>query len=104
MSYDDAIRILQSKGSEIQWGGDFGGTDETLLTEDRERPIMVDRFPPRSKRSISSRTPSGRSWCWAWTCSAPEGYGESSAAASASTTPSCCLRAHPGTQPAAGSL
>src|SRR5215472_16661154 len=27
MSYDDAVKILQSKGSEIQWGGDFGGTD-----------------------------------------------------------------------------
>src|SRR5437588_2076325 len=27
MSYDDAVKILQSKGSEIQWGGDFGNTD-----------------------------------------------------------------------------
>ena len=34
MSYDDAVKKLQSKGSEIQWGGDFGNTDETLLTED----------------------------------------------------------------------
>src|SRR5436305_5134676 len=34
MSYDDAVKILQSKGSEIQWGGDFGGTDETILTQD----------------------------------------------------------------------
>src|SRR5215475_5114115 len=45
ISYDDAVKILQAKGSEIQWGGDFGGTDETLLTEGRSRPIMVDRFP-----------------------------------------------------------
>jgi asparaginyl-tRNA synthetase len=45
MSYDDAVKILQSKGSEIQWGGDFGGTDETLLTEDQARPLMVDRYP-----------------------------------------------------------
>src|SRR6476660_8575507 len=28
ISYDDAVKFLQSKGSEIQWGGDFGGTDE----------------------------------------------------------------------------
>src|ERR1051325_4511260 len=49
MSYDDAVKILQSKGSEIQWGGDFGGTDETLLTEDQSRPLMVDKFPTEIK-------------------------------------------------------
>ena len=39
------MAILQRKGSEIQWGGDFGGTDETLLSEEFDRPVMVDRFP-----------------------------------------------------------
>ena len=34
MSYDEAVMKLQAKGSEIQWGGDFGNTDETLLTDD----------------------------------------------------------------------
>ncbi len=43
MSYDDAVKVLQTKGSEIQWGGDFGNTDETLLTQDFDRP--VDRRP-----------------------------------------------------------
>ena len=38
ISYDEAVKILQAKGSEIQWGGDFGNTDETLLTEDFDRP------------------------------------------------------------------
>src|SRR5579871_6114311 len=42
MSYDEAVKVLQSKGSEIQWGGDFGGTDETLLSQDFDRPLMVD--------------------------------------------------------------
>jgi asparaginyl-tRNA synthetase len=37
MSYDEAVVKLQAKGSEIQWGGDFGNTDETLLTEDLDR-------------------------------------------------------------------
>src|SRR5205823_922619 len=41
MSYDDAVKTLQSKGSEITWGGDFGGADETMLTQDQSRPIMV---------------------------------------------------------------
>ena len=33
LSYDDAVKILKEKGSEITWGGDFGGTDETLVSE-----------------------------------------------------------------------
>src|SRR5450631_1708369 len=37
MSYDEAVTILQSKGSAITWGGDFGNTDETLLTQDFDR-------------------------------------------------------------------
>src|SRR5690349_1898711 len=45
MSYDDAVKILQSKGSEIQWGGDFGAPDETMITEGLDRPLMVDRYP-----------------------------------------------------------
>ena len=66
MSYDDAVKKLQAKGSEIQWGGDFGGTDETLLTEDFDRPLMVDRYPTAIKafyfaaRSGAARSGAGR--------------------------------------------
>jgi asparaginyl-tRNA synthetase len=49
ISYDEAVKILQAKGSEIQWGGDFGGTDETLLSEGYDRPVMVDRYPSEVK-------------------------------------------------------
>ncbi len=49
ISYDEAVAILQRKGSGIQWGGDFGGTDETLLSEEFDRPVMVDRFPAQIK-------------------------------------------------------
>ncbi|HVT92634.1 MAG TPA: asparagine--tRNA ligase, partial [Bryobacteraceae bacterium] len=49
ISYDDAVKRLQAKGSEIQWGGDFGNTDETLLTQDDNAPVMVDRYPGEIK-------------------------------------------------------
>ena len=49
MSYDDAVERLQGKGSEISWGGDFGNTDETLLTQDLDRPVMIDRYPTKIK-------------------------------------------------------
>ncbi len=49
ISYDEAVEILKRKGSEIVWGGDFGGTDETLLSEEFDRPVMVDRYPTQVK-------------------------------------------------------
>ena len=55
MSYDEAVKKLQAKGSEIQWGGDFGNTDETLLTEDLDRPVMVDRYPGRDQGILFRR-------------------------------------------------
>jgi asparaginyl-tRNA synthetase len=76
MSYDDAVKILQSKGSEIQWGGDFGGTDETLLTADQERPIMVDRFPASFKAFYFERDPEREDLVLGVDVLAPEGYGE----------------------------
>jgi asparaginyl-tRNA synthetase len=76
MSYDDAIKILQSKGSEIQWGGDFGGTDETLLTEDLQRPIMVDRFPASFKAFYFQPDAERPDLVLGVDVLAPEGYGE----------------------------
>jgi asparaginyl-tRNA synthetase len=76
MSYDDAVKILQQKGSEIQWGGDFGGTDETILTEDQERPIVVDRFPAAIKAFYFQPTAGRPETVEGVDLLAPEGYGE----------------------------
>jgi asparaginyl-tRNA synthetase len=76
MSYDEAVRILQSKGSEIQWGGDFGGADETLLTEDQSRPIIVDRFPAAIKAFYFQPDPERPEVVLGADVLAPEGYGE----------------------------
>jgi len=45
LSYDEAVKLLQAKGSEIQWGGDFGGGDETIISESFDRPALVHRYP-----------------------------------------------------------
>jgi asparaginyl-tRNA synthetase len=76
MSYDDAVKILQAKGSEIQWGGDFGGTDETLLTEAQQRPLMVDRFPTAIKAFYFQPDPERPEVVLGVDVLAPEGYGE----------------------------
>ncbi len=76
MSYDDAVKKLEAKGSEIQWGGDFGGTDETILTEDLDRPLMVDRYPTQVKAFYFAPDPERPEVALGVDVIAPEGYGE----------------------------
>jgi len=76
ISYDEAVRRLQAKGSSIQWGTDFGGTDETLLSEDFDRPFMVDRFPAAVKAFYMQPDPERPEVALGVDVLAPEGYGE----------------------------
>ncbi len=76
LSYDDAVKILQEKGSEIQWGGDFGGTDETILTQQFDRPILVDRYPSAIKAFYMAPDPDRPEVALGVDVLAPEGYGE----------------------------
>ncbi len=76
MSYDDAVTKLQGKGSEIQWGSDFGNTDETLLTDDLDRPVIVDRYPAAVKAFYFQTAPDRPEVALGVDIIAPEGYGE----------------------------
>lgn len=76
MSYDEAVKLLQSKGSEIQWGGDFGNTDETLLTEGFDKPVMVDRYPSAIKAFYFQPDEQRPEVALGMDVIAPEGYGE----------------------------
>ncbi len=76
ITYDDAVKRLQEKGSEIQWGGDFGNADETLLGEDYDRPVMVDRYPAEIKAFYMQPAPDRPEVALGVDVLAPEGYGE----------------------------
>ncbi len=76
MSYDESVEVLKSRGSEIEWGGDFGNTDETLLTQDMDRPVMVDRFPASFKAFYFQPAPDRDNVVLGVDVIAPEGYGE----------------------------
>jgi asparaginyl-tRNA synthetase len=76
ITYDEAVKILQAKGSEIQWGGDFGGTDETLLSDDYDRPVMVDRYPSQIKAFYFQPDPDRPEVALGVDVLANEGYGE----------------------------
>ncbi|MBV8572470.1 MAG: asparagine--tRNA ligase [Acidobacteriaceae bacterium] len=76
LSYDEAVKLLQTKGSEIEWGGDFGNTDETLLTEDYDRPVIVDRYPAHIKAFYFQPDEQRPELALGVDLIAPEGYGE----------------------------
>jgi len=76
LAYDDAVKILQEKGGEIQWGGDFGGGDETILSERFEKPVMVHRYPAQIKAFYMEPDPANPNLALCVDVLAPEGYGE----------------------------
>ncbi|MDA0336886.1 MAG: asparagine--tRNA ligase [bacterium] len=76
LAYSDAIDILQGKGSQIQWGSDLGGEDETLLSEDFETPVLVHRYPAAVKAFYMKQDPDDARLALCVDMLAPEGYGE----------------------------
>jgi asparaginyl-tRNA synthetase len=48
-TYDEVLPRLKDKGSEINWGDDFGAPEETLLSEIYDNPVCVTHFPARIK-------------------------------------------------------
>ena len=76
ISYDDAVKRLQDRGLPIQWGGDFGGPDETTLSEEFDRPLLVHRYPAAIKAFYMKPDPQRAELALGVDMLAPEGYGE----------------------------
>jgi asparaginyl-tRNA synthetase len=76
LHYDDAIKLIQEKGSETQWGSDFGGTDETVIAEAYDRPVVVHRFPSQTKAFYMAPDAERPELSLSADILAPEGYGE----------------------------
>jgi asparaginyl-tRNA synthetase len=76
ISYDEAVEILHRKGVAFEWGNDFGGTDETIISKQFDRPVMVHRYPSQVKAFYMKRDPDNPKVALAVDVLAPEGYGE----------------------------
>ncbi len=76
ISYDEAVDILHKKGLPFEWGNDLGGTDETVISEQFDRPVMVHRYPSEIKAFYMKRDPQNPKVALAVDVLAPEGYGE----------------------------
>lgn len=74
--YDEAIKILQKKGSKIQWGDDLGGEDETIISNEFDRPVFVTCYPKEAKAFYMKPNPDDPRTFLCNDLLAPEGYGE----------------------------
>lgn len=76
VSYKEAVEKLHKLGSDIKYGDDFGGDDETVLTQNEQRPIMVNRYPAKVKAFYMEPDPVDPDLALCVDVLAPEGYGE----------------------------
>jgi asparaginyl-tRNA synthetase len=76
ISYSEAVARLNQLGSDIAWGSDLGGDDETLLARQYDRPIFVYNYPRQVKAFYMKENPADLRTVLNNDCLAPEGYGE----------------------------
>ncbi|MEX2530582.1 MAG: asparagine--tRNA ligase [Gemmatimonadota bacterium] len=76
LSYTEAVEYLESQGSEIEWGKDLGGADETLLAERSNLPTFVYNYPRAAKAFYMKENPEDPRTVLCNDLIAPEGYGE----------------------------
>ena len=76
ISYDEAIEILRKEGSDIEWGSDLGGDDETILSRMYEKPVFVCNYPKKARAFYMKPHPEREDLVLCADLLAPEGYGE----------------------------
>ena len=76
ISYTEAIEILNKNGNPTEWGGDIGGDEETIISKQFDRPVMIHRYPAAIKAFYMKRDPKDPRLALAVDVIGPEGYGE----------------------------
>ncbi len=76
MTHSEAVAALQKLGSDIKQGDDLGGDDETLLTKQYDKPVIVEKYPAAVKAFYMKRDPQNPEYALCDDMLAPEGYGE----------------------------
>jgi asparaginyl-tRNA synthetase len=82
ITYDDAVVLLNAAYKTghlehpFEYGNDFGSPDETWLSSQFERPVMVHRYPANVKAFYMEPDPLNPNLALCVDVLAPEGYGE----------------------------
>ena len=76
ISYDEAIKLCQKGGINIQWGDDFGAPEETYISDQFDQPVFVLNYPKTIKPFYMKTDPTRDDLYICADLLAPEGYGE----------------------------
>jgi len=76
ITYGEAIELLKRQGAQIEWGADFGGDEETLVSAGFDRPVMIHRYPAECKAFYMKTDPQDPRLALCVDVLAPEGVGE----------------------------
>jgi asparaginyl-tRNA synthetase len=82
LRYDEAVAMLNQAHKDgqlehpFEYGNDFGSPDETWLTKQFDKPVMVHRYPAAVKAFYMQPDPVDPTFALCVDVLAPEGYGE----------------------------
>jgi asparaginyl-tRNA synthetase len=76
ISYEEAIGILNKHNNPTKFGDDIGGDEETIVSNEFDRPVLVHRYPASIKAFYMQPDPQRPDLALAFDMLAPEGYGE----------------------------
>jgi len=76
ISYNEAIKVLQKAGNPAKWGDDFGGDEETIISKNFDKPVIIHRYPTAMKAFYMATDSEHPELSLSFDMIAPEGYGE----------------------------
>ena len=76
ITYEEALDLLREKGISHQWGDDFGASQDTIISEQFDRPVMITHYPLQTKAFYMKSDPLKPDLALCVDVLAPEGYGE----------------------------
>ncbi|HKR79337.1 MAG TPA: asparagine--tRNA ligase [Nitrospira sp.] len=76
LTYEEAIRLLQQKNNPTKLGEDFGGDEETIISQEYDRPVIIHRYPTALKAFYMQPDEARPDLALCMDVLAPEGYGE----------------------------
>jgi asparaginyl-tRNA synthetase len=76
ISYEDAVAVLNKNGNPAKFGDDFGGDEETIISKEFDRPVLIHHYPSAMKAFYMQPDAERPELALAFDMIAPEGYGE----------------------------
>ncbi len=76
LHYDEAVKLIKKENPDFIDGDDFGGTDETIVSSQFDKPVFVHHFPTAIKAFYMKEDPENPKYSMSCDLLATEGYGE----------------------------